>query len=148
MVIAAAIGAATHRNHPARLRHLVIYFAQSRRHFVGQRTSHNHHITLAGAGARNNSESVEIVARHVGVDHFNRTAGQSEGHRPQAASARPVHHFIQVRHHEAFTGDLTGNAPDHGVLGIARRQCVPVPGQTCGIAHLIYSQSNAPLFHS
>src|SRR5689334_7248779 len=46
VVVAAAICAGSHRDHVTRLGHLVVKFAQRRRHLVGQRTGDNHHVRL------------------------------------------------------------------------------------------------------
>src|ERR1700761_899016 len=42
MIVTAAIGARSHRDHVTRLRHLVVDLAQRRRHLVGQRASDDH----------------------------------------------------------------------------------------------------------
>src|SRR5262249_38110988 len=52
MVIAPTVRARAHRNHVARLRHLIVDLAQSGRHFVGKRPRHDHHIRLPRGGAR------------------------------------------------------------------------------------------------
>jgi hypothetical protein len=88
----------THRDHPARLRHLVVNFAQRRRHLVRQRARHDHHVGLARAGARNNTETVKVITRHVGMDHLDRAARQTERHRPHRTRARPVEQRIGENH--------------------------------------------------
>ena len=47
VVVAAAVGARSHRDDVARLRHLVVDLAQRRRHLVGQRAGDDHHVGLA-----------------------------------------------------------------------------------------------------
>src|SRR5687768_3687666 len=47
MIIAAAIGAAAHRDDVARLRHLVVDPPQRRRHLVAERSGDDHHVRLA-----------------------------------------------------------------------------------------------------
>ena len=63
MVVAAAVCAAAHGHHPARLGHLVVHLAQRGRHLVGQRARHNHAVRLAGAGAEDDAKAVKVVAR-------------------------------------------------------------------------------------
>src|SRR3954451_24102142 len=50
VVIAAAVGAASHADHPARLWHLVVHLAQRGRHLVGQRAGDDHHVALPRRG--------------------------------------------------------------------------------------------------
>src|SRR5215213_8724303 len=64
MVIAAAVCAAAHRDHVARLGHLVINAAQGRRHLVAQRSGDDHHVGLARAGTGGDAEALEVIARH------------------------------------------------------------------------------------
>ena len=47
VVVAPAIGTGAHRDHPARLGHLVVHLAQGRGHLVAQRPRHDHHVGLA-----------------------------------------------------------------------------------------------------
>src|ERR1700733_1282754 len=135
MVIAAAVGAASHADHPARLRHLVVDLAQRRRHLVGQSAGNDHHIALSRRCARDDTEAIQVIARHIGVDHLHRAAGQAEGHRPQAAGTRPVHHLVDIGNDEALVGDLAGDALHHGILLRSCRQCIAVPGQRCVATH-------------
>ena len=63
VVVAAAVGAGAHRQHVARLGHLVVDLAERRRHLVAQGAGHDHHVRLARAGAEHQAEPVEVVAR-------------------------------------------------------------------------------------
>lgn len=74
VVVTSTIGAASHTDDPARIGHLVVDLSQSRRHFVGQSSSNNHHIRLSGRGSENNTKSILIVARGRQVHHFHSTA--------------------------------------------------------------------------
>ena len=122
VVVAAAVGAGTHRDHPARLGHLVIDLAQRRGHLVDQRAGDDHHVGLARAAAEHDAEAVEVIARRAGMHHLDRAAGKAEGHRPQRAGPRPVHQVVDRRRDES-------PALDDGRFG----------GQ---------SHSSAPFFHS
>src|ERR671935_244315 len=44
VVIAAAVGARAHRDHPARLSHLVVDLAKRRRHLVAERSGNDHQV--------------------------------------------------------------------------------------------------------
>src|SRR3546814_12754478 len=61
-----------------------------RRQLVAERARDDHHVRLARARARRGTEALQVVARHVGVHHLDRAAGEAEGHPPQRAGARPV----------------------------------------------------------
>src|SRR5512135_2604081 len=96
MVIAAAVCARAHRDHPARLSHLVVNLAQSRGHLVAQRTGHDHYIGLTRAGTEcAGTKTVQVIARQCRMHHLNRTAGEAEGHRPQRTSACVVDHRVR-----------------------------------------------------
>src|SRR5262245_19928006 len=62
VVIAPAVGARTHGDDVARLRHLVVDLAQRRRHLVGQRPGHDHHVRLARRPSRSEAEPLRVVA--------------------------------------------------------------------------------------
>src|SRR3546814_8540105 len=65
VIIAAAIGAASHRDDVARLRHQVVDAAQRRGHLVAQRARDDHHVRLARTRARRSAETLQVIARHV-----------------------------------------------------------------------------------
>ena len=90
MVIAAAIGATSHADHPARVRHLVVNHPQRGGHFVGERACDDHHVGLTGGGAEDYAKTVLVVARSGEVHHFDGAAGEAEGHGPQRGLPGPV----------------------------------------------------------
>ena len=102
VIVPAAIGTGTHRDHPTGLRHLIVNLAQRRSHLVGQRTGDDHHVGLARRWARDHTKTVEVVARHVRMDHFHSTAGQTKRHGPQRTRLGPIHHRVVARGDEAF----------------------------------------------
>jgi hypothetical protein len=63
VVVTAAIGAGSHGDYVARLRHLVVDLAQSRRHFVGERAGDDHHIALAACAKPGTKSSVPMAIR-------------------------------------------------------------------------------------
>src|SRR3569623_737664 len=118
MVIAAAVGAGAHRDHPAPLGHLVVDAAPRRRHLVHQCAGDDHHVGLARTRTEHHAEAVEVVTRGAGMHHFNGTAGEAEGHGPQRTCAGPI-------------DELVGGGGHHAAL-----------------EHALYSHSSAPFFHS
>lgn len=44
VIISTTVGTTTHRHNPSRLRHLVIYLSESRRHLIGKGSSDDHAI--------------------------------------------------------------------------------------------------------
>src|SRR6185295_12811377 len=102
VVVTAAVRARAHREHPARLGHLVVDLAQRGRHLVAQRAGHDHQVALAWAGTEQHAEAVDVVARRTGVHHLDRAARQTEGHRPQRSGLRPVDQRIDAGRDEAF----------------------------------------------
>src|ERR1700722_444061 len=171
VIVAATVGAASHADHPARFRHLVVNLAECRRHLVGQRAGDDHHVRLAWRGARDDAKAIKVITWHIGMDHLDRAACQPKRHRPQAAGARPVHDLVHVGDDKALVGDLAGDALHNGIL--LRTWCQPTAVPGYGIAHAVtpnsaarsalssahsrgqpyerqsrYSQSKAPLHHS
>src|SRR3546814_20684274 len=69
MVIAAAIGAAPHRDDVFGLGHLIVDAEQRRGHLVAQRARDAHHVGLTRARARPGHQPLEVVAPHVDVDY-------------------------------------------------------------------------------
>lgn len=94
VIIAAAVGARAHADDPAGLGHLVVDLTQCRRHFVGQRAGHNHHVRLAGRGAEDDAQTVLVVARGRQVHHLDGTAGKPKRHGPQRALASPIDDLV------------------------------------------------------
>src|ERR1035438_2595699 len=54
------------------------------------------HVWPPRRGAPNDAKPVQIVTRHIRVDHLDCATGQPEGHRPKTAGASPVHDFVDV----------------------------------------------------
>ena len=63
VVVAAAVGAAAHRDHPLRVGHLVVDLAQRRRHLVDQGAGHDHHVGLPRRRAEHHAVAVQVQAR-------------------------------------------------------------------------------------
>jgi len=78
MVITPTIRTAPHANHPFRIRHLVVYLADSGSHLVRHRPGDNEYVRLSWGGTEEGPSAVEIVARHPGVHHFDAAAGEAE----------------------------------------------------------------------
>ena len=60
-----------------------------RRHLAAQRAGDDHDVGLARAGAEDDAEAVEVVARRARVHHLHRAAGEAEGHRPHRRRCAP-----------------------------------------------------------
>src|SRR5580658_1612298 len=69
VVVAAAIGAGTHRDHPAWLGHLVVDLAQCRRHLIHQGAGHDHDVGLTWTRTEDHAKTIQVVARSAGVHH-------------------------------------------------------------------------------
>lgn len=61
------------------------HLPQSRGHLIGQRSCHDHDISLSGTCSEHNTESVHVVTRCCHVHHLHGAAGQAKGHGPQRA---------------------------------------------------------------
>src|SRR5438132_6520385 len=105
VVVAAAVRARSHRDHPARLGHLVVHLTQRGRHLVAERAGDDHDVGLARARPEDDAEAVEVVARGPGVHHLDRAAREPEGHRPERSGARPVEYRVDLGHDEALLRD-------------------------------------------
>ena len=81
---------------------MIVDLAQGRAHLVAQRTGDDHQIGLARTGPKQHAKAVNVVTRCAGMHHFNRAAGQTEGHGPERAGLGPVDHRVIARGHEAF----------------------------------------------
>lgn len=90
VVVAATVCAASHRDDPSGVGHLIVDLAQSGSHLVGESAGDNHDIGLARRGTENDTHAILIVAGGGKVHHFNSAAGETEGHGPERALARPV----------------------------------------------------------
>ena len=153
MIIAAAVGARSHRDNPARFAHLVEYAAQGGRHFVAEGAGDNHHIGLARAGAENDSEAVEVVARRAGVHHFDGATSESESHRPHRSGARPIDEFVDGGRHIAAREQGCADIVGRRLRGRQRIRDGGSGGGGVGQSGRgedarAHSQSSAPFFHS
>merc|ERR1712177_43274 len=99
MIVSTTICTAAHRDDPPWLRHLIINLAKSRGHLVGEGTSDNHAIGLAGTWPENDSEPVQIVASRAGMHHLYGAAGEAKSHGPDGAAAGPVQEIIDLGNH-------------------------------------------------
>lgn len=95
VVVAAAVGAATHGNNPSGVGHLIVDLAKGRCHLVGEGAGDNHDVGLARRGTENNSHAILIVTRSGKMHHLDGAAGETEGHGPERALARPVCDLIK-----------------------------------------------------
>lgn len=95
MIIATAIRTTAHTYHPLRIGHLVVALAEGRAHLVGDGAGHDHDVGLARGGAEDDAETVLVVAGHRDVHHFDGTAGEAKGERPEGALARPVGDLVE-----------------------------------------------------
>ena len=98
VIVAATVGATSHRNYPAGLGHLVVYFPECGCHLVRQRAGDNHDIRLTGGSTEHNAKTLHIVSGSGGMHHFHGAAGEAESHRPQRAFARPIGDLIEAGH--------------------------------------------------
>jgi hypothetical protein len=95
VVVAATVGAATHGDDPSGLGHLIVDLAEGGRHLVGEGAGDNHDVGLARRGTENDSHAILIVTGCGEVHHLNSAAGETEGHGPQRALARPVCDLVE-----------------------------------------------------
>lgn len=73
--------------------------AKSWGHLVGKSAGNDHAVRLPGAGPKDDSESIEVVASGAGVHHFDGATGKPEGHRPDGPLPSPVHQIVNLRDH-------------------------------------------------
>src|ERR1700744_2626130 len=155
VVIAATIGAGTHRDHVARLRHLVVDLAQRRRHLVGERACHDHHVGLARRGPRCKAEALDVITRHRDLHHPDRAAGETKRHPHQGARARPGDQVIGSSNKEALVRKLVIDLEEVRIVGTHRLFGGRVPNafrsrrdRRLGGRSWAQSHSRAPFFHS
>src|SRR3989449_5064209 len=85
-----------HRDHIARLRHLIVDLADHRRHPHTHRAGYDHEVGLPRRRAKDaGAVPVDVVARGDRGDHFDGAAGEAEGHRPERPFAGPVDGLLQ-----------------------------------------------------
>jgi hypothetical protein len=90
MVVAAAVGARSHRDDPARIGHLIVDPAEGGGHLVGEGARDDDHVSLARGGSEDNTIPVHVVPGRGDVHHLDGAAGEAEGKRPQGAFPAPV----------------------------------------------------------
>jgi len=75
--------AGSHGDYPLGFRHLVVETANNRSHLLRDTAGHNHQVCLPRRGAKDfGAEARNVVTGGAHRHHFNRAAGQAEGHRP------------------------------------------------------------------
>ena len=98
----AGAGAHAHREHPARLGHLVVDLAQHRGHLVAHPAGDDHQVGLPGRGPEDlHAEAGQVVARAAGGHHLDRAARQPERGGPQRRLARPVDQLLDAGQQDA-----------------------------------------------
>jgi hypothetical protein len=72
-------------------------------HFVRHRAGDDHQVGLPRRGAkRAGAEAVHVVTARPGGHHLDRTAGQSERHRPDARLPGPIDRLLDGRRDDVF----------------------------------------------
>jgi hypothetical protein len=97
VVVSATICAATHRDDPPRVGHLVVHLPQRRSHLIGKGAGNNHYVGLPRRSAEDYTQSVLVVAGCGEMHHFDGAAGETESHRPERALSRPIGHLVERR---------------------------------------------------
>jgi hypothetical protein len=64
VIVASAVGAAAHADHPLGIWHLVVEESDRRRHLVADGAGDDHHVGLAWGCAEDDAQAVLVVARH------------------------------------------------------------------------------------
>ena len=95
MIISTTVGAATHRDDPSWVGHLIVDLSQRRCHLICESSCHNHDVRLSGGGTENDTETILIVPRGRQVHHFDGAACKAEGHGPEGALTRPVGYLVE-----------------------------------------------------
>jgi hypothetical protein len=96
VVVAAAVGAATHRDYPPGFGHLVVHFAERGRHLVGQRAGNNDTVGLPRGGSEDDTITIHVVTWSGDVHHLYGATGQTEGQRPDGGLATPVQDVVET----------------------------------------------------
>src|SRR2546423_12910865 len=93
--LAARGRAVAHSDDPLRLGHLLVETAEARRHFVGDRPCHDHHVGLPRARAENlHAEPRGVMVCHRGRNHFDRAAREPITEWPGGPRPGPVHEVV------------------------------------------------------
>lgn len=95
MVVSSTVRAATHRDDPSRLGHLIVDLSQGRCHLVCKGSGHNHDVRLSRRGTENDTQAILIVAGCGKMHHLESAAGETECHGPEGALTCPVGHLIK-----------------------------------------------------
>ena len=153
VVVAAAVGARSHGDDVARLRHLVVDLAQRGRHLVGQRAGDDHHVRLARRGPRGEAEALHVVARHGHLHHLDRAAGETERHPHERAGAGPGDEVLRRGHEEALVGEFVVDVREEGVVAAGRPTGSRIDDAAGGRGDerrlpIVQSHSSAPFLHS
>lgn len=82
VVVTATVGAASHRDDPARLGHLIVDFTKSWSHLVRERAGDNDNIGLSWRGTEDDTVSIHVVSRGGDVHHLDGAASKTERQRP------------------------------------------------------------------
>lgn len=61
------------------------HLPQSWSHLIGQRSSHDHDVSLSGTCSEHHTETVHVITRCCHVHHLHCTACKAKGHGPQRA---------------------------------------------------------------
>ena len=91
---AAAVGTASHGNHIARLRHLIIDAPDDLGHLLRHGTCHEHEVRLSRRAPGDDSHSVKIIVTGIHGHHLDGASGQSERHGPERRRPSPVDQLI------------------------------------------------------
>src|ERR1700693_939625 len=96
-------GARAHGDYPFGLGHLVVEAPNDGGHFLREATGDDHEIGLTRGGAENfRAESSDVKAGGGHRHHFYSAQSKAEAERPDGASARPVHGFVELGKDYAF----------------------------------------------
>lgn len=83
VIVATAVGTASHGDDPLGRGHLIVDFSQRGRHLVGQRASYDDAIGLTRTSTKHDSVAIHIVTRRSDLHHFDGTTRQTERQWPK-----------------------------------------------------------------
>lgn len=84
--------------YPSWIGHLIVDLAQSRCHFVGNRSSHNNNVRLTRWRTEHNTVAIHVVTWRSDVHHLYGAAGQTECQRPDGTFATPIQQIVETCH--------------------------------------------------
>jgi hypothetical protein len=64
-------------------------------HLIRERTGNDHNVGLTRRGTENYTKSILVVAWCREMHHFDRAAGEAEGHGPEGALTGPVSYLVE-----------------------------------------------------